>query len=55
MQIQELVAQLAEQRWEELLADPHSEAFFDEMIAEVAEARSKGELLPWLHTEESQG
>lgn len=52
-QIHALVTQIADQRWEELLADPRSEAFFDEMIGEVAEARNNGELLPWPHPKEN--
>lgn len=50
--IQNIVAELADHRWDELLADPRSEVFFDQMIAEVEEERRQGTLRPWPHAEE---
>jgi hypothetical protein len=44
--LQSLAEELAEQRWDELFADPRSERFFDEMQAEVERAKQEGTLRP---------
>jgi hypothetical protein len=49
--LQTLAAELADQRWDELLTDPLSEHFFDEMEAEVQAAEAAGTLLPLPRTQ----
>lgn len=50
--IQDIAAELADQRWDELFSDPRSEEFFDQMLAEVAEERRQGTLRPWPNAKE---
>lgn len=44
--IQQIAAELAERRWQELLADPRSERFFDEMEALYEQAKRDDGFLP---------
>ena len=40
--IREMTAELADRRWDELLADPRSEAFFDQMAEQYEVAKREG-------------
>ena len=44
--IQQIAAELAERRWEALLADPRSDQFFDEMEALYEQAKRDNAFLP---------
>ncbi len=53
--LQTIAAELADQRWDELFADPRSDLFFEQMIAEIEDDRHAGELLPWPGDKDVQG
>jgi glucose-6-phosphate-specific signal transduction histidine kinase len=46
VRIQAIVDELAEQRWDELLADPRSAVFFDQMAERYEQAKREGAFQP---------
>lgn len=43
--IEAKLAEITAARWQELFADPHAHAFFDELIAQAEAAEANGTLL----------
>jgi hypothetical protein len=48
--IEEMLAELEDQAWEDAFADPASDAFFASAEAEIAQAKTEGTLIPLFPT-----
>jgi hypothetical protein len=51
--IEAIASELADRRWDELLADPHSELFFEQMAEQYEQAKRANDFRPTPHAGEA--